>query len=350
MIPDKRFYPQIVALSAAQIANIVRGEIVAGTGEEIAHEIATPETATKGALCFANTSKIAALISSEGVICLVTAKVAAVLPAGVVAITAADPKGAFSRVIEKMLPEAQSSGIHPSATIDASARIGKNVLIEVGAVIGEGVEIEDDCQVKANAVIGKGCTLGNGVFIGAGVTLNYAVIGDGTIIANNAAIGDRGFGTAYDEGNTIIHHVGRVIIGKGCYIGANTVINRGFIEDTVIGDRVMVDSHVMIAHNVRLGDDCIVCSQTSLAGSVKVGCRNVFGGRVGVSDHITIGDDNTFLGYAGIVKNVGSNQIMGGFPAVPRREFHRQSLMLKRLGKSHITDNKGGKNDRKCDP
>jgi UDP-3-O-[3-hydroxymyristoyl] glucosamine N-acyltransferase len=184
-------------------------------------------------------------------------------------------------------------GIHPSAIIDPSARIdptahvGARAVIEAGTVIG------------ARSVVGPGCVVMSDVQIGddtrlvASVTLCHDVkIGDRCLLHPGAVIGADGFGLAPDKGEWIkVPQVGSVAIGNDVEIGANTTVDRGAIEDTVIGDDVKLDNQIQIGHNVRIGAHTVIAGCTGISGSATIGQRCMIGGMVGIAGHLSICDD-----------------------------------------------------------
>lgn len=185
-----------------------------------------------------------------------------------------------------------SSGIHPTALIDSSAtlaadvRIGANVTVGQGCSIGPGVSIGNGCTIGAN------CTLGEKTFLNSGVTLYHNVtLGARVTIHTGSVIGADGFGFAFDGERSIkIHQLGGVLIGDDVDIGSNTTIDRGAIEDTVIGTGVKIDNQVQIGHNCVIGDHSILCGCVALAGSVTIGKYCIMGGGSGAVGHISIAD------------------------------------------------------------
>ena len=322
---DRRFYPEAKPVTAKHVAELTRGELVRGDGDTVAVEVATPDSAGKGRICFVVDKAAAAEIpDTGGFICLSLPELAESIPGNGSVVATPDPKGALCLVMREMFPaEAAGSGIAPSATVDPSASLGKGVSIGAGTVVG------------------KGCELGPGVSIGPNCTIACAIIGKETRIGPSVTIGSPGFGIVRDGENYPAPHLGRVVIGAGCYIASHCNIDRGFIKDTVIGDAVMIDTMVHIAHNVTIGDGCVLCGQTGIAGSATLGRNNVLGSKSGVADNVTVGDGNMFAALSGITNDVGSGQTMGGFPAVPIAEFRRQAVALRKLGRA---GGKGGEN------
>ena len=333
---DLRFYPEAKPISIAAITEIARGEKKRGCSSLMARHIATAAEADEGAICFITTEAAAQSVPDvKGVICLVSPDLANALPSQPAVVLTPDPKRAFGLVLRQMFPaHDQVKGISDLADVHESVTVSENVRIDAGVSIAEGVELGDGVWVKSGASIGKGCVIGNGSVIDSNAVINYALIGEDCVIGPNVVIGNSGFGVGRDGGNILVPHMGRVIIGNRCNIGSGTCIDRGFLDDTVIGDHVMIDNLVHIAHNVKMGHGNVICGQVGFAGSTVIGDNNIFGAQGGVADHLTIGSGNVFAARAGVTKSIGDGQVMGGFPAVPAQEFRRQIASLRRLAQN----------------
>ncbi len=232
-----------------------------------------------------------------------------------------------------------NSGISEKANIDETAKIGKNVEIQPGVFIGENVVIGDNCKICANAVINHNCSIGDNSYIGANTTISYAEIGNNTIIQNGVNIGQCGFGFAHNAGfNYKIPQLGIVKIGNNVEIGASTCIDRGALENTVIEDNTKIDNLVQIAHGVKVGKGCFFASQAGISGSTKIGNFVQLGGQTGIVGHLTIGDMVQAAGQSGIASNIEKGMIVGGSPAIPIKDWHRSSIIIKKL-----INNKKGK-------
>lgn len=341
---DPRFYPDARPISAKAIAALVRGDLITGKGDVMATEVATPDAVKPGTISFVSKPKvIATMPACEGHIVLVLPDLASTILEGATVITTPDPKSALGLVLREMYPaETSEGGIHPSAVVDPSARIGDGVSIGAAAVIEVGVEIGNNAVIASGALISRGCVLSDGVSIGANAVISYAVIGENTRIGPMAHVGNAGFGILRDGKNYVVNHIGRVLIGRNCYIAGLGSIDRGFLGDTVIGDAVMIDSMVHIAHNVHVGDGTIICGMVGIAGSTRIGRNNVFAATAGVADNITIGDGNMFAARSGVTNRIGDGQVMGGYPAVPINQHRRQVIALRRLAKSISKGDKNG--------
>lgn len=215
------------------------------------------------------------------------------------ALVVTDPYLAFaklSRVFEtrkKITP-----GIHPSAVVSDSAKIASDVAIAANCVIGEHVVIAAGAEIAAGVVIGDGVKVGRDALIHPNVVLYHQVeLGDRVIIHANTTIGSDGFGFAPNSGRwQKIHQLGRVIIGDDVEIGANTSIDRGALEDTLIENNVIIDNQVHIAHNCIIGEGSAIAGCVGMAGSTKIGKNCIFGGACAVNGHLEIADGSFFNG------------------------------------------------------
>jgi UDP-3-O-[3-hydroxymyristoyl] glucosamine N-acyltransferase len=209
----------------------------------------------------------------------------------------------------------------PEPGVAATARIGRDVRL------GDGVRIDD------YAVIGDGVTIGDGTHIYSHVTLYPGTeIGARCIVHSGARLGCDGFGYVFRDGaHTKIPHVGRCIVGNDVEIGANATLDRGSIDDTVIGDGTKIDNLVHIAHNVRIGRLCLLMAQVGVAGSVHIGDGAILAGQVGVSGHLTVGAGARLAAQAGVFGDIPAGETWSGYPARPHREALRASGALFKL-------------------
>ncbi len=254
------------------------------------------------------------------------------------AIIAPRPRFAMSGLTAMMdAGQGFGAGIHPSAVIDSTARLGVGVsvgplaVISAGAVIGAGSVIGPQCFIGAQVSLGDNAFLREGVKIGARVR-----IGAGFIAQPGATVGGDGFSFVTPEPSGVerareslgkeaigdvqsyarIHSLGSVVIGDDVELGANACIDRGTIRDTVIGNGVKFDNLAQIGHNVTIGNDCLICAQVGIAGSTRVGRNVVLGGQSGVSDNLFIGDNVITGGATKVLANVPAGRVMLGYPAV----------------------------------
>ncbi len=254
--------------------------------------VATLDQAGEGDLAFLANPKYASRLGdcrASAVIVAPDARELTTLPR----IVTADPYVYFARVAQLFSPPHNPPvGLHETAVVDvsvpASVSIGPGSTIEAGARIGENVVIGPGCHVGRDVVIGDGSRLH------AGVTIYHGcVIGRDCVLHAGAVIGADGFGFARErDGSWVkIPQTGRVVIGDDVEVGANTTIDRGALDDTVIGNGVKLDNQIQIAHNVRIGDKTAVAGCVGIAGSTTIGARCMIGGQAGIIGHLVIADD-----------------------------------------------------------
>lgn len=221
---------------------------------------------------------------------------------------------------------------HFPCTVEGMQHIDPTTVVHPSAVLGSGVRIGAFSYIGPNVIIGDDVQIGCHVQVHGNVTLSHTVIGDYVTIHSGASIGQPGFGFVIHGGQfTDMPHLGGVTIEDHVRIGANTTIDRGVLEDTVIGAGTRIDNLVQIAHNVKLGKMCVVVSQTGIAGSTVIGDGSMFGGQVGIADHLRIGKGVRVAAQSGVARNLEDGVTVGGSPAVPIKDWHRQVFLLNKL-------------------
>jgi UDP-3-O-[3-hydroxymyristoyl] glucosamine N-acyltransferase len=224
-------------------------------------------------------------------------------------------------------------GVAPTARIGKGATLGERVSVGEYAIIGARVSLGDGAVIGAHCVVGDGVSVGEGARLWPGVTIYPgATLGARTTIHSGARIGCDGFGYVFRDGaHQKIQHVGRCIIGDDVEIGANTTIDRGSIDDTVIGSGTKIDNLVQIAHNVRIGEKCLIIAQVGIAGSAIIGDGAILAGQAGISGHISIGAGARVGAQAGVFGDIPAGETWSGYPARPHRESLRASAALFKL-------------------
>lgn len=334
---DPRFYETQGPFTLGHLAEVA-GATLHGANDPgaLMHDVAPLETATPGEISFFDNARYRqAFRDSSAGACLVHPDHVAEAPASMNLLVSDNPYRGYGLVAQAFYPLTDPvPGIAPSAVVDATAKIGAGSEICPGVVIGPRAEIGENCTIGANVVIGTGVILGSDVRIGAGVTLHYCIIGSRVRIFAGARIGEDGFGFAPGpDGPVNIPQLGRVIIGDGVEIGANTAIDRGAGPDTVIGEGTRIDNLVQIGHNVSVGRFCIIVGQVGIAGSATIEDFSVLAGQVGVAGHVTIGSGARIGAQSGITKDIPGGASVLGSPAIPVKEYFRQMVMLQRLVK-----------------
>ncbi|MGH8223194.1 MAG: UDP-3-O-(3-hydroxymyristoyl)glucosamine N-acyltransferase [Woeseiaceae bacterium] len=253
----------------------------------------------------------------------------------VAALLASDPYLLFARMATALHPApAFPAGIHPSAVIADSAEVADDAHVAAHVVIGGHSRIGRGAAIGAGSVIGERCTVGDHTRLHANVTLVQNVAaGKRCIFHSGAVIGADGFGNARGaEGWVKVPQLGGVRIGDDVEIGANTTIDRGAIEDTVIENGVRIDNLVQIAHNVRVGEHTAMAAMTGISGSTVIGKRCMFGGQAGLVGHIRICDDVIITGRTLVTKNIDRPGVYSsGFPAEDERTWKRRVARFRRL-------------------
>jgi UDP-3-O-[3-hydroxymyristoyl] glucosamine N-acyltransferase len=216
------------------------------------------------------------------------------------------------------------------SSVSPSASLAPGVIVMEGATIGARSVID------AHAVIGRDVVVGEAVRVGAGVSLSNCTVGDSTNIHPGVCIGQDGFGFILDDkcgGHRKKPQKLRVVIGRDCDIGANSCIDRGSWRNTQIGDGCKLDNLVQIGHNAQLGAHCVVAALCGIGGSATLGNRVFIGAQTGILQHVTIGDGAKVAARSGVTDNVSAGQTVGGSPAVPIRDHHKQTVALRLMSK-----------------
>jgi UDP-3-O-[3-hydroxymyristoyl] glucosamine N-acyltransferase len=296
--------------------------------------VATLSHADTGALSFlANTRYRRQMESTRATAVLVGPEDAAVCP--VAALIDPNPYLAYARIADLLHPQAPSAaGIHPSAVASASARIAPSASVGPLAIIEDGVEIGERVFVGPGCIVQQGAQIGADSRLTARVNVCAAVrIGRRCIVHAGAVIGADGFGFAANAGTWVkVPQVGSVQIGDDVEIGANTTIDRGAIDDTVVEHGVKLDNQIQVGHNVTIGAHTAVAGCVGISGSTTIGKRCMIGGGVGIAGHLTIADDVVVTGCSLVsasIRQAGSYS--SGMPAVETRLWRRMVAHLRRL-------------------
>ncbi len=331
---DTAFYINKGPFSLGDIAEIIGAEITAGADKSARiFNIASMEKAGEKEICFFYDKKSKDKASGiKATACVTTAELAPFVGKGVSILICANPKLGFLKLNQAFYDEPQAEkSIAASAKISSSAKIGNNCYIGENVVIADNVVIGDNCIIEHNAVIERGCEIGSNCRIGVGASVSHCRMGSNCYIYTGARIGYDGFGFMMIDGrHQRIPQVGLVIIGNDVEIGANTCVDRGALDNTVIGDGCRIDNLVQIAHNDKLGRGCVVVSQTGIAGSCTFGDYVVCGGQTGFADHLNIGSGAQIGAQSGLMRDVEPGAIVMGTPAVPIKDFMRQVSFIQK--------------------
>jgi len=323
------------SLSAAEVAALTGGRLVGPSDTHVA-AIAPLERAGPGDLSFLVSGRYLPYFERSRASIVLCAEALATAESGATArVIVPDPHAALLAVLAVLYPTpAWTPGVHPTAVIGPGATwtdpvaigpyvvlgrdvtLGRNVRIGAQSVIGDGVTIDDDCELYPQVTCYAGTTLGRRVILHAGVR-----------------VGSDGFGYVSGKdgtGHRRIPHVGRCVIGDDVEIGANSCIDRGSVDDTLVGDGTKIDNLVHIAHNVHIGKRCLILALAGIAGSCRIEDDVVIAGEVGISDHCTIGRGARLLVQAGVIGDVAPGATVWGTPARPHRDVLRATAALYR--------------------
>jgi len=323
------------SLTADAIARLVGGT-VRGDGSAAASGIGPLDRASSTDLSFLASARYAdAVASSRASIILVSPELTDVPGPAAARVVVAKPHEALLSLIPHFYPSTipAATGIHPSAVIGRGAVLGTGVSIGAHSVIGDAAVLGDGIVIEANAVVGAGATIGAGSVLWPGVVIYPRVeIGKRVFIHAGARIGSDGFGYVFADGmHRKIPHIGGCIIEDDVEIGANTTIDRGSIDDTVIGAGTKIDNLVHIGHNVRIGRLCLVMAQVGISGSARIADGVILAGQAGIGGHTSIGKGARIAGQAGVFGDVPAGESWSGYPARPHRESLRATAALFKL-------------------
>lgn len=314
---DTDFYKKTGSYKLKYLADISGGELSDPANADLMiRNVSSLDNAGEGDITFLQNSKYTENFKvTKASACVVLPKNVKLAPKKLALIISDNPYYSFAMISEKFYhQENLFTELSEQAYIDYTATIGNRTHIGAFSYIGQNVKIGRNCIINSN------------------VTITNAIIGDNVIIHSGTRIGQDGFGYAFHNGR---HHkvmqLGRVIIENDVEIGANTTIDRGSGPDTVIGEGTKIDNLVQIGHNVKIGKNCIIVAQVGISGSTEIGDYTVLGGQAGTVGHIKIGSKVQIAAKAGVMEDIKDGAIVGGYPAVPIKQFHRQTIYLKNI-------------------
>ena len=276
---------------------------------------------------FSNISYLAELKKTKSSAIFTKEKYRKLIPKNIIKIICKDPEIEFIKVANFFYPDSYYSKVSNNnlnlKEINnkfKTLKYGINLYLEKDVKIGKNVFIGNNVSIKEN------CSIGNNVIIGSNVVLENSDVSSNVHIGDGSILGKKGFGFKFIDNKCLrIPHLGNVIIRKNCEVGANCVIDRGSIKNTIINERTFLDNMVHIAHNVTIGSDCIIAAQVGIAGSTTIGSNVVIGGQAGISGHLKIGNNVNIGGKSGVVKNIDDNETVMGYPATSLKKFLKRN-------------------------
>ncbi|MGC1308755.1 MAG: UDP-3-O-(3-hydroxymyristoyl)glucosamine N-acyltransferase [Phormidesmis sp.] len=301
-------------------------------------ELAAIQEATARSLSYVEGSKFASYIATTGAGALV-------LPAdedlqrqatvrNIPWVSVKQPRLVFARAIALFYqPFHQPPGIHPTAVIDPSVRLGKDLAIGAHVVIQANVKIGDRVCIHPNVVIYPEASLGPDTTLHANCVIHERTqIGADCVIHSGSSIGSEGFGfVPTAEGWEKMHQSGFTVLEDGVEIGCNSTVDRPAVGETRIGRNTKIDNMVHIAHGCKIGEAVVMAAQVGMAGGVTIGNRVVLAGQVGIANQAVVGDRATASAKAGIHNDIPAGATVSGMPAIPHNVYLRSAILFKRL-------------------
>jgi UDP-3-O-[3-hydroxymyristoyl] glucosamine N-acyltransferase len=305
-----------------------------GEPETSITSVAPIENAQAGDLTFLSNRKYRRYLATTGASAIILENTEDA-PEGKAAIISSSPYLTFAEAMNMLYPPIiHERGVHPSAIVSPSARIGENASIGPYSVIGDDVIIGDGVTILAHCVIYQDARIGDGVLIHSHcVVREGCILGDRVILQNNVVIGGDGFGYAKRADNSWlkIRQAGIVIIEDDVEIGAGAAIDRATIGSTVIARGAKIDNLVQIGHGSYVGQNTLLCAQVGLAGSTRVGKEVILSGQVGAAGHLEIGDRVIATAQTGIPNSVEAGKVISGYPAIDNRDWLKSSAIFAQL-------------------
>jgi UDP-3-O-[3-hydroxymyristoyl] glucosamine N-acyltransferase len=330
---DPRFFPPQGPFNLGVIAEAAGARLADGA-ERPFSGVAPLGAAGPGDVAYVEGRRnLPALRATRAGAVLVAPDAAGEVPEGCVALVCDQPQLGFARAAALFHPRpAPVPGIHPTAVVAPDATLGEGCEVGPGAVIGAKAEIGPGCIIGPHAVVGEGCVLGAGSILRAHASMLHCLAGAAVVLNEGARVGNEGFGfvTTKAGQHVTVPQLGRVILGDGVEIGANSCVDRGAGGDTVLGPGTRLDNLVQVGHNVRTGRGCVIVAQVGIAGSVELGDFVVIAGQAGIAGHLTLGDGVRVGAQAGVPASVPAGTDVVGSPAWPAREFMRAMMWLRR--------------------
>ena len=327
--------------TAEQIASFLGGEIV-GDAKVSVSNLAKIEEGTTGTITFlSNPLYTQYIYTTQASIALVRRDFEPEKPVTPTLIKVDDPYTSLTRLLELVeQARGQKSGVEEPTHIALSAQVADDAYVGAFTYIGERAVVGEGCKLYPQVYIGDDVVIGNNVTLYPGVKVYHGCrIGNNCIVHAGSVIGSDGFGFApqADGSYKKIPQIGIVILEDDVELGANTTIDRATMGATVIRRGVKLDNLVQIAHNVEVGENTVMAAQVGIAGSTKIGSQCMFGGQVGVAGHRHVGNRVVIGAQSGIPNDVKDNMELMGYPAVPKVEFARQTVHIKRLAQLNQT-------------
>ena len=341
---ERDFFKRPSGLTVGEIAALTGAEPRNGARlDHLITNVAPVDLAGPADLTFLDTVKYAdALPSTHAGACLMSERFERQAPSGLIVLRTKEPYRAFVAVARKLFPDSlrpsslfEAGAVAQNASVHASARLESGVTVDPGAVIGPRAAIGRGTVIGATAVIGADVRIGRDCSIGPGTSITHALVGDRVIIHPGCRIGQDGFGFVMGaDQQWKVPQLGRVIIQDDVEIGAGTMVDRGGVRDTVVGEGTKIDNLVQIGHNVQIGRHCIIVAQSGISGSVTLEDFVVLGARVGIIEHINVGEGAQLAARSTVLRDVPRGARWAGLSnAKPIKQYFRELVMIERVAR-----------------
>ena len=292
----------------------------------IFNEVKPLNTATKLDLTFFDNVKYKLLASkTKARACLTTEKLKKFLPSNILVIPVKSVLFELAKILNQIYLKADVD--YPDNSLNKpNLKKYKSVIFGKNTLIGKNVQIGKNTIIGSNTIIEQQVIIGSNCVIGSNIVIKNSIIGDNVVIQDGNKIGQKGFGFIPIKGKNIkFPHIGKVIIANDVEIASGCTIDRGSVDDTIIGTNTYLDNQIHIAHNVKIGSNCMIAGQVGFAGSSTIGDNVSIGGQAGISGHLRIGNNVKIGGGSGVVNDIEDNQTVMGYPAVPLKDFLRKN-------------------------
>ena len=292
----------------------------------IISEVKPLHIANKSDLTFFDNVKYKSTASNtNGGACITTEKLKEFLPKKVIPIPVKSVLFELAKTLNKIYSNADID--YPDTTLEKpNKKKFKSVIFGKNTLIGKNVEIGKNTIIGSNTIIEHHVKIGKNCVIGSSSVIKNSFIGDNVVIQDANKIGQKGYGfIPLKDKNIKFPHIGKVIIENNVEIASGCTIDRGSIDDTIVGKNTYLDNQIHIAHNVKIGSNCMIAGQVGFAGSSTIGNNVSIGGQAGISGHLKIGNNVKIGGGSGVVKDIEDNQIVMGYPAIPLKDFLKKN-------------------------
>ncbi len=326
-----------MSLSLQQLARALELEF-RGDAEHIIEGVASLESAAVSDLCFIQHKRLLPVLESSSCAAVILPPDLADSVDNRSVLISDNPQHSFVEAIHllDLAPAEPVAGIHPSAQIATSARLGDGVSVGALAIIGDQVEVGPDSTIGAGSVLEQACRVGDSCLLHSRVTLGRGVvIGDRCILHSGAVIGADGFGLVMQQDRwRKIPQLGGVVIEDDVEIGANTTVDRGALDDTVIEQGCKLDNQIQVAHNVRIGAHTAIAACVGIAGSARIGRYCKISGGVGILGHLSVADHVTVTAMSLVTGDIKEPGVYSsGTPLMENSLWHRNNVRYKSLDK-----------------